>query len=94
MIKDPLKSSGFIRLEKSPRRSVMIFLVKLKVRTTENNINAIPNTYINIKLSTDINEIFTPVITTTAKEDAQGSIPVKSPTIIGLSIFDLGIFPC
>ena len=94
MIREPLNSSGFNRLEKSPTYSVTIFLVKLKVRTTENSINAIPNTYINMKLITEVKEMFTPVIIMTAIEDAQGSIPVKSPTIIGLSIFDLENFPC
>ena len=59
----------------------------------ENNTNAIPNTYIKIKLRIEINEIFIPVIITTAKEEAQGSIPVNNPTVIGLSIFDLVIFP-
>ena len=37
----------------------------------ENNTNAIPNTYIKIKLRIEINEIFIPVIITTAKEEAQ-----------------------
>ena len=87
MINKPLKSSGFNCLVKSPYFSVIIFLVKLNVKTIKNNMNAIPKTYINRKLRIDLKEVLIPVIITTAKDDAQGSIPVKIPTVIGLFYF-------
>ena len=59
----------------------------------ENNIKAIPSTYIHIKYSTDKIFLFTPEITTTAKEEAHGIKPVKIPTVKGFFIFELVNFP-
>ena len=52
-----------------------------------NKTKAIPNTYIKINRIIEIKEGVIPVIITTARDDAQGRIPVNKPTVIGFSTF-------
>ena len=47
-----------------------------------------------MNLKMEINDGVIPVIITTAREDAQGNIPVKNPTAIGFSIALSVNFPC
>ena len=47
-----------------------------------------------MNLTMEISDGVMPVIITTAREDAHGSIPVKNPTVIGFSIALFVNFPC
>ena len=46
-----------------------------------------------MNLMIEINDGVIPVIITTARDDAHGSIPVKSPTVTGFSIVESSNFP-
>ena len=90
MIKYPLTNSKFILFLTNSILDKSNFFVKLNIDTIENNTKAIPNTYVQIKYSTDKIFLFTPEIITTANEDAHGIKPVKIPIVKGFLIFELG----